>query len=211
MLIFIVSSSPNVQKRAPDKRLLQLSSSAHKPPPLCSSHLLLNSAILWICSECSPPQPGHPSSSISATDTESEKALIQLFRVLDFLQLKALLSAYLSLLQSGLCVHACGSEWLWKFGGKKVHQTAAKVGLELLLLTTLQRPGMSRTASNWLLFQRGGLGVGVTSVQMCLSSISCAHVCQCCPRITPQLFEEYSPDGENSCPLTKQQLRLQTH
>lgn len=58
-----------------------------------------------------------------------------------------------------------------------------KVVLELLLLTTLHRPGLSqsRTASNWQLFQRGE----VTSVQMCLSSISCAHVYQCCPEITP--------------------------
>lgn len=65
----------------------------------------------------------------------------------------------------------------------KCLQTPEKVVLELLLLTTLQRPGLSqsRTASNWQLFQRGE----VTSVQMCLSSISCAHVYQCCPEITP--------------------------
>lgn len=66
---------------------------------------------------------------------------------------------------------------------EKCLQTPEKVVLELLLLTTLQRPGLSqsRTASNWQLFQRGE----VTSVQMCLSSISCAHVYQCCPEITP--------------------------
>lgn len=57
MFIFIVSSNPSVQTEPRTKSLLQLSSSAHRPPLLSSFHLLLNSAILWSLTEILPFSP----------------------------------------------------------------------------------------------------------------------------------------------------------
>lgn len=68
-----------------------LSGLAHRPSPLCASHLLLNSAILWMCARSFPPF-----SPAALSQPHREKALIQLFTGLDFLQQKAPLSAYLS-------------------------------------------------------------------------------------------------------------------
>lgn len=57
MFIFIVSSNPSVQTEPRTKSLLQLSSSAHRPPLLSSFHLFLNSAILWSLTEIPPFSP----------------------------------------------------------------------------------------------------------------------------------------------------------
>lgn len=144
-----------------------LSGLAHRPSPLCASHLLLNSAILWMCARSFPPF-----SPAALSQPHREKALIQLFTGLDFLQQKAPLSAYLSsFYKAGLWVL-----WLRK---KKVHQTTAEVGAAPLHCSA-ERQAACRTAPNWLRFL-SSFFPGVTSVQMCFSSISCAHVCQHCP------------------------------
>lgn len=61
------------------------------------------------------------------------KAVIQLFKILAFLQEKALFSAYLSSLQSRLCVLANGSEWLKKWVEVKVFCHPRKRHSRLLL------------------------------------------------------------------------------
>lgn len=110
------------------------------------------------------------------TFTKKQKQFIQLVQISDFLREKPLCSAYLSPLQSRLWVLAGGSEWLrgWVevrvfchpprkrhsrlLLRKKCVQTPAKVGLELRLLTTLQRPGLSESEPQISSFFRGGGG-----------------------------------------------------
>lgn len=184
ILIFLASAGPSVQGELRTKGLC-----SYGVPLPSSSHLPSDCAILWDCVSADTGSSG----GISQSPMEQKKNCF--FMALASLQEKNLFSS----LQSRLSDLATVARGCLKFADvtegalapagvflhreEKCLQTPEKVVLELLLLTTLQRPGLSqsRTASNWQLFQRGE----VTSVQMCLSSISCAHVYQCCPEITP--------------------------
>lgn len=169
MFIFIVSSNPSVQTEPRTKSLLQLSSSAHRPPLLSSFHLLLNSAILWSLTEILPFSPDTRAATaavvsqpktVSHTHTHTQKAAFPSF---GFPSAEGFIcSVYLYKIKFVFIVVALKTlnmflkkslEKLW------IHANTRKSWLtilELLLLTTTLQRNRVCPSSGTFFFLRGG-------------------------------------------------------